>query len=292
MTATTSGASHYEILGLDPDATIEDVKKAFNQAAKHLHPDRNGGVELPYYRLAAEARDVLIHPERRMAYDASLNARAPTATPEPDPARDPVWEGEETVDLDDEDPPAATPANDDAVDLDFDINVVADTTDTDASDEGDPSRWARRSVPGEDALPSTPAQRRTWWRLTVVIFLALSAVWWYAAIASQTVRVPSGVADWTTMTVGLGFWWTATAIYTVLCRPLRRLVLVMLAVSTLIAVYIGWGAWEFGHGHTYLPLSPAGAAGLSFLLAVVGRQAWRMHKGRQLEVEEEAVPGE
>jgi curved DNA-binding protein CbpA len=38
---TASIADYYGILGLTPDATLADVKKAYRKLARQHHPDRN-----------------------------------------------------------------------------------------------------------------------------------------------------------------------------------------------------------------------------------------------------------
>lgn len=58
--------NHYEILGVRPDASDEEVKQAFRDLAKHYHPDRNPGdaeserrfkrVNTAYERLKDESR--------------------------------------------------------------------------------------------------------------------------------------------------------------------------------------------------------------------------------------------
>ena len=37
----SSAASHYEVLGLDAQSSDDEIKTAFRQAAKRLHPDVN-----------------------------------------------------------------------------------------------------------------------------------------------------------------------------------------------------------------------------------------------------------
>lgn len=60
---------HYEVLGVPPDASTEDVREAYRRLAFRYHPDRNqaGGDE----RMARinEAYSILSDPLRRKAYD-------------------------------------------------------------------------------------------------------------------------------------------------------------------------------------------------------------------------------
>jgi curved DNA-binding protein CbpA len=57
----------YEILGVDRDASIDDIKRAYRQNAMKMHPD-HGGSEEDMKRLT-EARDILIDPKRRQRFD-------------------------------------------------------------------------------------------------------------------------------------------------------------------------------------------------------------------------------
>ncbi|MCE2968434.1 MAG: J domain-containing protein [Phycisphaerales bacterium] len=64
--------THYDTLGLTPSATSEEVRRAFRELAKKLHPDASGrSTEAAFSRVQA-AYDVLSDPQRRELYDATL----------------------------------------------------------------------------------------------------------------------------------------------------------------------------------------------------------------------------
>ncbi len=63
---------YYEVLGVERDASAQEVKKAFRILARELHPDVNNhdpGAE-EKFKEAAEAYEVLADPEQRRTYDA------------------------------------------------------------------------------------------------------------------------------------------------------------------------------------------------------------------------------
>lgn len=61
-------ADHYEILGVDRDATEEEIKDAARRKAKEHHPDKPDG-DTEMMQLVVQAKLVLLNPKRRARYD-------------------------------------------------------------------------------------------------------------------------------------------------------------------------------------------------------------------------------
>lgn len=69
----TKNQDYYSLLGIPRDATMDDIREAYFNAAKRLHPDKNiapGETELFFE--AQEAYEVLSNPTKRASYDATL----------------------------------------------------------------------------------------------------------------------------------------------------------------------------------------------------------------------------
>jgi Ca-activated chloride channel family protein len=64
---------YYSLLGVNRHASPEDIKKAYLEAARQLHPDKNVAPgETEMFLGAQEAYEVLSNPKKRAKYDASL----------------------------------------------------------------------------------------------------------------------------------------------------------------------------------------------------------------------------
>jgi hypothetical protein len=85
--------THYEILGIRPEATGEEVRVAYRQMCRRFHPDRHPRHPEAAARIMASinvAYDVLSHPQRRADYDTELRGNGGTRAPRaPGPA--PAW---------------------------------------------------------------------------------------------------------------------------------------------------------------------------------------------------------
>ncbi len=62
---------YYEVLGVDKNATDDELKKAYRKLALKYHPDRNPGDKEAEekFKEAAEAYDVLSNPDKKARYD-------------------------------------------------------------------------------------------------------------------------------------------------------------------------------------------------------------------------------
>ena len=64
--------NHYETLGVDRKATLEEIKKAYKSLAKKWHPDRNNGLETDTFKKINEAYDILSDERKRKEYDSKM----------------------------------------------------------------------------------------------------------------------------------------------------------------------------------------------------------------------------
>jgi curved DNA-binding protein CbpA len=89
----SSQPNHYEVLGLPPTASAEQIKKKYRELARLFHPDVNSSPGAEQKILSVnQAYRVLGDPERRAAYDAERTLQKPpphTRRPDTPPATPP-----------------------------------------------------------------------------------------------------------------------------------------------------------------------------------------------------------
>ncbi len=97
--------THYEVLGVEADATQADIKAAYRRLSRQVHPDQGGSGAL--FRKVTEAYETLSDPARRGAYDDLL--RTPRGRPQAEepPEEAPGWVRVDDVSRDGDDRDAA-----------------------------------------------------------------------------------------------------------------------------------------------------------------------------------------
>ncbi len=67
-------ANYYEVLGVEKNATQEQIKKAYRKCAKKYHPDSNDVENASFiFKLTKEAYETLGDIDKRVEYDKKLN---------------------------------------------------------------------------------------------------------------------------------------------------------------------------------------------------------------------------
>lgn len=65
--------TYYDVLGVDRDASQEDIKKAYRRGVRDSHPDTGSAANAHLFRLISDAYNALRTPEARAQYDATLD---------------------------------------------------------------------------------------------------------------------------------------------------------------------------------------------------------------------------
>ena len=87
----------YALLGLPPDASREEVERAFRTLARQYHPDLNPDPEAQErFRLLVQARETLLDPKRRTLYDQQWRHLRGHSFPSAEEATIPITQGAET----------------------------------------------------------------------------------------------------------------------------------------------------------------------------------------------------
>lgn len=80
--------NRYDVLGLKPEATLDEIKKAYKKLAAKTHPDLHGNVMAPLFMSVQDAYETLSVPAKRAAYDRDIGAASATPPSQPaEPAR-------------------------------------------------------------------------------------------------------------------------------------------------------------------------------------------------------------
>ena len=69
--ARTSTLNHYKVLGVESNASFEEIKKRYRKLAKKYHPDANNGSKKAenQFKIIASAYEVLSDKKKRLEYD-------------------------------------------------------------------------------------------------------------------------------------------------------------------------------------------------------------------------------
>lgn len=75
---------YYSILGIEQDASAQQIKRAFREKARQLHPDVNASANaLGEFQELQQAYEVLSDPDQKALYDQGESVPVPTPPPPP-----------------------------------------------------------------------------------------------------------------------------------------------------------------------------------------------------------------
>jgi curved DNA-binding protein CbpA len=76
MTSTGRNSTHYDVLGIGPEATAEEIKRAYRRKVLELHPDAarhpEGAPDPEAFKRVRLAWEVLGDESERLRYDAAI----------------------------------------------------------------------------------------------------------------------------------------------------------------------------------------------------------------------------
>ena len=82
--------THYELLGIEPTASPENIRASYLRAIAFYHPDRNKSKDaIEMTQLLNEAYDTLKDPRKKNDYDSMLLTRLLTGDPQQTPPQEP-----------------------------------------------------------------------------------------------------------------------------------------------------------------------------------------------------------
>jgi len=160
--STPANPTWYDVLGVSPDSTPDQIKAAWRDATDKFEPGSGSG----QFRMFNEAADVLLDPPRRAAYDESLGG-----------GQRPVNLGKDTVE-------------------------AVRAPDAELMDEAPPSELMDQAPPSEltdQAPPSEPTEEAQASRMSAVLTLVLALLTILALVAAGyfglKVRTDARVAE-------------------------------------------------------------------------------------------------